>query len=100
MISSMGTGNQLDASQLHVTDLAKTSGCPLARVMRRELRKREILHLDVVCSKAPPVQQHPVQDMDEGRSVPGSVMWVPASAGMLMAQEITMHLIGERNSSQ
>ena len=49
---------------------------------------------------APPVQQHPVQDMDEGRSVPGSVMWVPASAGMLMAQEITMHLIGERNSSQ
>ena len=48
LISSMGTGNQLDASQLHVTDLAKTSGCPLARVMRRELRKREILHLSLI----------------------------------------------------
>lgn len=95
LISSMGTGNQLDAMQLHVTDLSKTSGCPLARVMRRELRKREIVHLDVVCSKAPPVQQRPAQGMDEGRSVPGSVMWVPAAAGMLMAQEIVMHLIEE-----
>lgn len=90
IISSMGTGNKLDASRLTVTDLAETSGCPLARVMRRELRKRGIEHLDVVYSTEPPITpESPAGD----RPVPGSVMWVPASAGLLMAQHIVMQLI-------
>lgn len=90
LISSMGTGNKLDASRLTVTDLAETSGCPLARVMRRELRKREIEHLTVVCSTEPPLTPR----TPEGeRPVPGSVMWVPASAGLLMAQHIVTNLI-------
>lgn len=90
LISSMGTGNKLDASRLTVMDLSETSGCPLARVMRRELRRRDIIHLDVVCSTEPPCA---TEASEEGRSVPGSVMWVPASAGLLMAQHIVTRLI-------
>ena len=92
LISSMGTGNKLDASRLKVMDLAETSGCPLARVMRRELRRRDVTHLDVVCSTEPPV----TPDVPEHeRPVPGSVMWVPASAGLLMAQHIVRKLIDQ-----
>lgn len=90
LISSMGTGNKLDASRLTIMDLSETSGCPLARVMRRELRKREIEHLNVVCSTEPPLT-HRIPAGE--RSVPGSVMWVPASAGLLMAQYIVGQLI-------
>lgn len=90
ILSSMGTGNKLDASRLTVTDLSKTSGCPLARVMRRELRKRGIEHLDVIYSTEPPLSPQ----MPEGEQlVPGSVMWVPASAGLLMAQHIVEQLL-------
>lgn len=95
LISSMGTGNKLDASKLTMTDLSKTSGCPLARVMRRELRKRGVEHLDVVFSTEPPQKPIPVEPSPEEEkiNVPGSVMWVPASAGLLMAQHIVMKLI-------
>lgn len=94
IISSMGTGNKLDASQLTITDLSKTSGCPLARVMRRELKKRGITHLDVLFSTEPPVTPLKQEDTPEGqRSVPGSVMWVPATAGLRMAQHILMKLL-------
>lgn len=90
IVSSMGTGNKLDASRLTITDLPETSGCPLARVMRRELRKRGIEHLDVVYSTEPP---HTPTVPEGERPVPGSVMWVPASAGLLMAQHIVGQLI-------
>lgn len=94
IISSMGTGNKLDASRLILTDLAKTSGCPLARVLRRELRKRGITHLDVVSSTEPPMAPQQLDAIPEGKhAVPGSVMWVPASAGLLMAQHIVTKLI-------
>ena len=59
VISAMGTGNKLDPGQLHITDLAKTSGCPLARVMRRELKKRSVTHLKVVCSDELPLKPAP-----------------------------------------
>lgn len=94
IVSSMGTGNKLDAQRLRLTDISKTSGCPLARVMRRELRARGIAHLDVVWSDEPPISPEPLEAPPEGRrSVPGSVVWVPACAGMLMAQHIVRKLI-------
>lgn len=95
IISALGTGNKLDAQQLCLTDLADTSGCPFARVMRRELRRLGIEHLDVVFS---PEQAHecaqPETPPPGRRSVPGSVAWVPASAGLLMAQKIVLALAG------
>lgn len=94
LISSMGTGNKLDASKLLITDLSKTSGCPLAKVMRRELKKHGITHLDVVFSTELPIKAQQLEELPEGkRSVPGSVMWVPAIAGLRMAQHIIMQLI-------
>ena len=96
LVSSMGTGNKLDASRLCLTDLSKTSGCPLARVMRRELKKHGILHLDVLFSTEPPIKPLEFEALPEGkRSVPGSVMWVPAVAGLRMAQYIVEQLIKE-----
>ena len=94
VLSSMGTGNKLDASKLQLTDLSKTSGCPLARVMRRELKKHGITHLDVMFSTEEPIKPRELEALPEGkRSVPGSVMWVPAVAGLRMAQHIVMKLI-------
>ena len=93
VLSSMGTGNKLDASKLQLTDLSKTSGCPLARVMRRELKKHDIYHLDVMFSTEQPIKPLELETLPEGkRSVPGSVMWVPATAGLMMAQHIIMNL--------
>lgn len=94
VVSSMGTGNKLDASKLQLTDLSKTSGCPLARVMRRELKKHGITHLDVMFSTEEPIKPLELEVLPEGkRSVPGSVMWVPATAGLMIAQHIIMNLI-------
>lgn len=94
VVSSMGTGNKLDAGRLQLTDLSKTSGCPLARVMRRELKKHGITHLDVLFSTEEPIKPLELEQLPEGkRSVPGSVMWVPATAGLMMAQHIVMKLI-------
>jgi len=94
VLSSMGTGNKLDASKLQLTDLAKTSGCPLARTMRRELKKHGITHLDVMFSTEEPIKPRELEQLPEGkRSVPGSVMWVPAVAGLRMAQHIVLKLI-------
>lgn len=94
ILSSMGTGNKLDAGKLQLTDLSKTSGCPLARVMRRELKKHDVTHLDVLFSTEKPIKPRELETLPEGkRSVPGSVMWVPAAAGLRMAQHIVMKLI-------
>ena len=96
IISAMGAGNKLDPSRFEVADLYKTSVCPLARVMRTECRKRGIKHLKVVYSKEPPVTPLvSAEDMAPGkRSVPGSVSFVPAAAGLILAGEVVRDLVG------
>lgn len=93
IISAMGTGNKLDPTLLTVTDLAKTSGCPLARVMRRELRRRGIEHLQVVYSPEPPAEPAQLETPPPGRrAVPASVAWVPSCAGLMMAGAVVRAL--------
>lgn len=95
VISCMGTGNRLDASALRVMDISKTSNCGLARVMRKELRKRGIHHLKVVCSLEEPLT--PVGGEEEAaalgkRQIPGSNAFVPGAAGLLLAGEVIRDL--------
>ncbi len=93
IISCMGTGNKMDPTKLCVTDISKTSVCPLARVMRTELRKIGIHHTKVVYSTESAMT--PLHPVEEGkRSVPGSTAFVPASAGLLLAAEVVKDLIG------
>lgn len=91
IISCMGTGNKLDASAFEVTDLSKTSMCPLARVMRRELGKRGIRHLKVVYSReealTPTGWEEEAAALGK-RQIPGSVAFVPGAAGLLLAGEV------------
>lgn len=84
VISSMGAGNKLDPSAFEVSDISKTSVCPLARVIRRELKKRGINSVKVVYSKEEPAASS---------RIPGSVAYVPASAGLLIASEVIEDLI-------
>lgn len=89
IISSMGTGNKLDATKLVVTDISKTSMCPLAKVMRVELRKRGIMHHRVVYSIEQPVPHKAQSEEDESRrKTIGSISYVPPVAGLIMAGEI------------
>lgn len=96
IISALGTGNKLDASLLSVSDISKTQGCPLARVIRKELRHRGIAHHKVVYS---PEEAHVnLGELGEApppgrRSIPASIMWVPAAAGLLLASEVIRDLI-------
>lgn len=96
IVSCMGTGNRLDPTQLHITDLAQTSGCPLARVMRRELRKRGIAHLTVVCSKEAAVVPQGEAECKgtAGHPAPGSVSFVPPAAGLMAAGYVVRTLLG------
>lgn len=93
IISSMGTGNKLDATKLEVTDIFKTSVCPLARVMRYELKKRGIKKLKVVYSKEEPIKPT-VQGEEHGRHIPASAVFVPAAAGFILASEVIKDIIG------
>lgn len=95
VISSMGMGNKIDASLVKVGDLSKTSVCPLARAMRRELRKEGIEHLKVVFSTEAPVRPLEAQEEEHSvrRSTPGSISYVPAAAGILMASEVIRGLL-------
>lgn len=108
IISSMGAGNKLDASQFRVADIYKTKVCPLAKVMRRELKKRGVKKLKVVYSEEMPTR--PVEDMaiscrtncicppgaqhkcTERRDIPGSVAFVPSVAGLIIAGEVVKDL--------
>lgn len=95
VISSMGTGNKLDPSRFVVTDLYKTTVCPLARVLRRELKARGIKKLKVVYSDEAPLTPLFTQENSEQntrRSTPGSVSFVPPVAGYLMAGEVIRKL--------
>ena len=91
IISCMGTGNKLDASAFEVTDITKTSMCPLARVMRRELGKRGIRHLKVVYSKeeaiSPTGWEAEAAALGK-RQIPGSSAFVPGTAGLILAGEV------------
>ena len=89
MVSSLGTGNKLDASRLCITDLSKTEGCPFARILRKELRARGITHLSVVFSSEEARECAQTETPPPGRrSVPGSLVWVTATAGMLLCQKV------------
>lgn len=97
LISCMGTGNKTDPTLLRVSDISKTSGCPLCRVMRRELRARGVKKLKCIWSPEEPAK--PVQSIDSGspsRHAPASMIFVPACAGILMAKEIILDLTNER----
>ena len=116
IISCMGAGNKLDPTRLEVADLSKTSMCPLAKVMRSELRKRGIKHLKVVYSKEPPIT--PMEDMSISckahcvcppgtkrkctvrRQVPGSIAFVPSVAGLILAGEVIKDLAGIAQETQ
>lgn len=109
IISSMGAGNKLDGSQFKVADIYKTNVCPLAKVMRRELKKRGVKKLKVVYSEEIPTR--PIEDMaiscrnncicppgaehkcTERRDIPGSVAFVPSVAGLIIAGEVAKDLI-------
>ena len=95
VISCMGTGNKLDASALQVADISKTTVCPLARIMRKELRKRGINHLKVVFSTEDALT--PVGAEEEAaalgkRTIPGSTAFVPGAAGLMLAGEVIRDL--------
>ena len=91
IISCMGTGNKLDATKFEVTDIYKTSVCPLAKVMRKELRAKGIKKLKVVYSKEEPI--NPFDENGERSKVPGSVSFVPSVAGMIIAGEVIKDII-------
>ena len=95
VISSMGAGNKLDPTAFRVADISETSVCPLARVMRRELRKRGIEHVKVVYSTEPALSPAPADEETGRRSTPGSVAFVPAVAGLVLAGEVIKDLIKE-----
>ncbi len=92
IISSMGTGNKLSPALLEVADIYKTSVCPLARVMRYELKKRGVKRLKVVYSKEEPIKPQ-VQSNENGKAVPASSAFVPATAGLIIASEVINDLI-------
>ena len=92
IISCMGAGNKLDATAFEVADIAKTSVCPLARVMRRELKKRGIDHVKVLYSKEEPLPSK-AQDEESGKPIPASIAFVPSVAGLIIAGEVIKDLI-------
>lgn len=95
IISALGTGNKRDASLLEITDISKTYGCALARVVRKELRARGVEHHTVVFSPEKPMRPEQLEAPPPGRrSVPGSLVWVPASVGLLLCQHVVTRLTG------
>ena len=96
IISSMGTGNKLDPTKFEVTDIYKTSVCPLAKVMRKELKQRGIKKLKVVYSKEDPVkinQEYIEEKNDNKKNIPGSISFVPSVAGLIIASEVVKDMI-------
>ena len=99
IISAMGTGNKLDPTRFCITDISKTSGCHLARIMRRELRSRGILHHTVLYSEELPMTPEELEAPPPGRrSIPGSVSWVPSCAGLMLAGYVVQALIAEEGA--
>ena len=93
IISSMGTANKLDPTKLVVTDIYKTTTCPLAKIMRKELRKLEIQNLKIVYSTEEP---QPVQRNSDGTQTLGSISFVPSTAGLIIAGEVVRDIINKK----
>ncbi len=93
IISSMGAGNKLNPTKFEVTDISKTSVCPLAKIMRKELRNRNIKNLKVVYSKEEPIKVSMVNE--ENKKVPGSISFVPSVAGLIIASEVVKDILKE-----
>lgn len=100
IISSMGAGNKLDPTRFEVSDIYKTSVCPLARVMRRELKKRNIRKLKVVYSKEEALSPKCESDEDSGmkRQTPASIAYVPSVVGLIIAGEVINDIISQQTS--
>lgn len=96
IISCMGTGNKLDPSKFEIADIYKTTVCPLAKVMRKELRKRNIQDLKVLYSKEEPIKVDTnieESNLDRKKSVPGSISFVPSVAGLMIAGEVIKDIL-------
>lgn len=97
LISSLGTGNKLDPTRLRVSDIYKTSVCPLARVMRTELKRRGVRHLKVVFSDEVPIKSDGAVCSlltDGGKKTVGSISFVPSAAGLIIAAEVVKDILG------
>ncbi|MCI8478134.1 MAG: tRNA threonylcarbamoyladenosine dehydratase [Oscillospiraceae bacterium] len=93
ILSALGTGNKLDPTQFRISDLSQTQGCPLARIVRKELRRRGIVHHQVLWSPEEPRTPAEGETPPPGRrSIPGSVSWVPSCAGLMMAGAVVQAL--------
>ncbi|UWP60277.1 tRNA threonylcarbamoyladenosine dehydratase [Ruminococcus gauvreauii] len=100
IICSMGTGNKLDPGRFEITDISKTSVCPLAKVMRQELRKRRIKKVKVLYSKEIPVKRRTDTNEKKGSTshpVPGSISFVPSAAGLMLAGEVIRDLLSQKS---
>ena len=96
IISCMGTGNKLDPSRFEIADISRTSVCPLAKVMRQELKRRRIHKVKVLYSREVPVKPRPEGGETRGtagRPAPGSIAFVPSVAGLMIAGEVVRDLI-------
>ena len=93
VISSMGTGNKLDPTRFQITDINKTSVCPLARVMRYELKKRGVKKLKVLFSDEEPMKPSDEQKNEKGKAIPASISFVPSTAGLIIASQVIKDLI-------
>lgn len=95
IISSMGTGNKQDPTKFRIADINQTSGCHLARVIRRELKNRGIAHHKVLFSDEVPISPLPLETPPPGRrSIPASLSWVPSCAGLMLGGYVVRDLIG------
>lgn len=97
IISCMGTGNKLHPEMFEIADISKTSVCPLCKVMRKELKNRDIKHLKVLYSKEKPIEtsdKETGEDKGMRRSLPGSISFVPPVAGLLIAGEVIREIAG------
>ncbi len=94
IVSCMGTGNKLDPSRFRISDISKTSVCPLARVMRRELKRRGVDHVDALWSDEPPLTPLPLvpPNPETQKQTPGSLPFVPSVAGLMIAGHVTLNL--------
>jgi len=95
IVSSMGTGNKMHPEMLEISDISKTSVCPLARVMRRELRTRGIKELPVVYSKEEAIETKESVFLSNGKKTVGSISFVPSAAGLLIASKVCEILLNE-----
>lgn len=93
IISSMGAGNKMHPEMFEISDIYKTSVCPLAKVMRQELKKRGIKKLKVVYSKEAPIKPNFEEKSTSGKQVPGSISFVPSAVGLIIAGEVIRHLL-------